>query len=220
MIEYLGPVITLYKLLIDSLKLVFDKGKIEKTKDVQRKIIEIQLLLEEIIDNAEKILPIIKGKMDTKKFSKEERDELRRLSYLQRGKLDLLTEHMNDATSTEIMKLFAPNTRRRIIDLTHIKGGVIRELFFHLRHFEGTQILYTSSVMYEWNHDRFLAEGSSYTDQMLRPTKKKKISIFERIEEQEGIVSQLAECSKELSDFIKSQMDIEDVIFHKGKRDG
>lgn len=219
MIAYLSLIVSLFKLVIEGVKSGHDKANLEKKRDIQRKIIEIQLLLEDIIDNAQKILPIIKRKMATKKFSKEESEVLKALSYSQWRKLDLLLGHMDDPTSEELMRLFAPDTRRKIIELIFIKGGVIRELVFHLRHSEETQVLYASSVMYEWNHDRFLAEGSSYTNQILRPTKKKKISIFERIEEQEGIVSQLAECSKELSDFIKSHMDIEDVIFRKGKRD-
>jgi hypothetical protein len=112
------------------------------------------------------------------------------------------------------MKLFAPNTRRRIIDLIHIKGGAIEHLIFDLYRLDEKRLSCTDSAMYEWNHDRFIEEGRSYTDQILWHTKKR-ISIFERIEEQEGIVFKLAECSKELSDFIKSQMDIEDVVLYR-----
>lgn len=60
MIEYLGPVISLYKLIIDGLKSVYDKSKTEQKRDVQRKIIAVQLLLEDIIDNAQKILYTIR----------------------------------------------------------------------------------------------------------------------------------------------------------------
>lgn len=215
MIEYLGPVISLYKLIIDGLKLVYDKSKVEKKKDVQRKIVEIQLSLEDIIENAQEILSIIKRNAEKKKFDKEEIDVLRRLLYSQRHRLHLLVDHLHDDTSEEIMKLFAPNIRRRIIELVHIKGGAIQHLILDLCRLDEMQIPYANTVMYEWNHDRFVAEGDSYTDQILLRTKNKKISVFEMMEKQERIVSELAECSKELSDFIKSQMDIEDVVLFR-----
>jgi len=220
MIEYLGPVISLYKLIIDGLKSVYDKSKTEKKKDVQRKIIEVQLLLEDIIDNAQKILSTIKRNMDKKKFSKEEIDVLRGLLYSQHCRLSLLLDHLRDDTSEEIMKLFAPNIRRRIIDLVHIKRGAIGHLIFDLHRLDEMQIPYTNTAMYEWSHDRFIEEGGSYADQILLQTKKKKISVFERMDEQEKIVSELAECSKKLSDFIKSQMDIEDVVLYRENKEG
>lgn len=215
MIEYLGPVISLYKLIIDGLKSVYDKSKGEKKKDVQRKILQIQLSLEDIIDNAKEILSIIKRNTYKKEFSKEEIAVLKRLLYSQRHRLHLLLYHLSDDTSEEIMKLFAPNIRRRIIDLVHIKGGAIQHLLFDLHRFDEMQIPYTNTAMYKWSHDRFIEEGDTYTNQILLQAKKKEISVFERMEEQEGIVSDLAECSKELSDFIKSQMDIEDVVLFR-----
>lgn len=82
------------------------------------------------------------------------------------------------------------------------------------------QIPYTNTAIYEWGHDKFIEKGDSYADQILLQTKKKQISVFERMDEQEKIVSELAECSKELSDFIKSQMDIEDVVLYRENREG
>ncbi len=218
MIEYLGPVISLYKLITDSLKSLYDKGKVKKKKHIQRKIIEIQLSLEDIIDNAQEILSLIKRNAEKKSFSKEEIDVLKRLLYSQRHRLHLLLAHLRDDTSEEIMKLFAPNIRRRIIDLVHIKGGAIEYLIFDLHRSDEKRFPYINSAIYEWNHDRFIEEGSSYAAQILRRTEKRKISIFERIEEQEGIVTGLAECSKELSDFIRSQIDIEDVVLCRGRK--
>lgn len=220
MIEYLGPVISLYKLIIDGLKSIYDKSRAEKKRDVQRKIIEIQLLLEDIIDNAQEILSTIKKNMDKKKFSEEEIDALRGLLYSQRHRLRLLLDHLHDDTSEEIMKLFAPNIRRRITDLVHIKGGAIEYLIFDLQKFDKTQIPYTDTAIYEWRHDRFIKEGNFYVDQILRQAKKKKSSVFERMDEQEKIVLELAECSKELSDFIKIQIDIEDVVLYREKKEG
>ena len=217
MIEQLGPIISLYELIINGLKSVYDKDKVKKKKEVQIKIIKIQLLLEEIIDNAQEILSIIKRNRDNKKFSKKEIDRLRGLLYSQRRRLRLLLDHIHDDTSEEIMKLFTPDIRRRIIDLVHIKGGAIEHLIYDLDIFDYKTFdrLYTDPMIdvYDWDHTKFMKEGRSYIRQTTRA--KKKISIFERMPEQDKIVSDLGECSKELSDFIRSQINIEDIELYK-----
>jgi hypothetical protein len=214
MIAYIGPVISLYKLIIDGLKSASAKVKDKDKRNIQKKIIEIQLLLESIIDNAQQILLTIKKNLAIEKFSKEETEVLTGHLYSQHRRLHLLLEHLRDDTSEEILKLFAPNIRRRIIELVHLKGGVIECLLFGLERFDETRIPIFVTTIYEWNHDRFIVMGHS--DKHL---KNKKVTVNEWVKEQERSVSELIDCSKELSDFIKSHMNIEDVVLYREKRE-
>jgi hypothetical protein len=212
MIEYLAPVISLGKLITEGLKSIRNKSIVRSKRVVQRKIIQVQLLLEDVIDNAHRILSIIENKAHTRKLSPAETNELLSLSRSQQSNIILIVKHLSDYTSDDILKLFAPSTRRRIFELIHIKGGVIQELLRDLQLSDEEDVLYADSVMYEWDFDRFIDNGFSYARAIVRHQNSEKISIFERLPEQRDIVAQLAACSQELSDFIRGQMNIEDVV--------
>ena len=218
MLEHLNLVASLYKLLIYGLTKVRDNIKASRKKSIQRKIIEIQLLLEDIIDNAQEVISTVKNYGKKKKITRQDIEELERMLYSQSRRLSLLLQNLRDDTSAEIMRLFTPDIRRRIIDLIHIKGGAIEQVLFMINRFgkiklvKNQPVIQTYADLQDWSHDIFVKEGKPYVNQLLIMGREAKVSILGRQREQEQVVNELIECSKKLSDFIKSQIGIEDII--------
>jgi hypothetical protein len=99
MIEYLSPVISLGTLITGGLESIRDKGVVKSKKDFQRNIIRIQLLLEDIIDDANEILSIFQGNLAAKQLSQSEIDNLISLSYAQQHHILLMAEHLSGTHS-------------------------------------------------------------------------------------------------------------------------
>jgi hypothetical protein len=218
MLEPLGPVVSLYKLLLEGLSKASKAIKDNKKKAIQRKIIEIQLSLEEIIDNSQEILSFMERFCHENKANQNIIHELKRLLYRQHQRICILLEQINDHNSGEIMKLFAPEIRRNIIGLIHIKGGFIQEFLQNKSYFENIKIsknqLITNihSALLDWNHDSFISEGHSYIRSLYANLKKSDIIISKRLQEQKQVVDALIECSKGLSEFIKKDIGIEEFF--------
>ena len=218
MLESLGPVVTLFKLILEGLTKATKTIKSTKKKALQRKIIEIQLSLEDIIDNAQEILSIFEYISHKTKVNENTLRNLEGLLYRQYDRIYILMEQINDHGSEEIMKLFAPDIRRNIINLIHIKGGFIQEvirtfsLFKNIRISKNQIIGSVEPALLDWNHDRFIIEGLSYVRTLQESYKTSDVVISERLSDQRQVVDDLVECSKRLSEFIKTQIGIEEFF--------
>ncbi len=222
MIEFLSPVVSLFKLIIDSLEKVSGSIRSTRKKQFFRKIIELQLCLEDIIDRAENIISFIEDSR-RHKIAKKDLDQFQRLLYKQNQKLYNLTDILSDDAFDEIMTLFAPETKRKIWMLINLKGGFIQEVVRRFHSFEQVELINNEitikTKLLEWNHDTFLEKGHSYLTELEKGLKKASIPISNRQQEQEQIVKALINCSSELSEFIKSQVKVEDVIIRKKRQD-
>ena len=218
MLESLGPVISLFKLLLEGLSKASKSIKTNKKKSIQRKIIEIQLSLEDIIDNAQEIFTFVERCSHKTRVNQNIVRDLESLLYRQHHRIHILLDQIRDPNSDEIMKLFAPDIRRNIIDLIHMKRGFIQEVLRSISYFNNIKIsknqLTTNiqSVLLNWNHERFTSEGNSYLRSLYDNRKKSNIVISERLSDQRQIVDDLLQCSKELSGFIKKQIGIEEFF--------
>lgn len=219
MIEYLSPVVSLFKLVIDGLSKAGDAIKGGHKKDIQRKIIEIQLALEDIIDRAQEILSAIEELSHREKIVKEDVETLQRLIYRQNSRIYHLIDLLHDDISDDIMKLFVPEMRRRIWDLINLKGGFIAHLVHHFEDIKLTKNQITmKSMLIEWNHQAFIEQGHSYVIQLERNSKSTTVPISDHKDNQRAIIDALIECSKEMSDLIKKQIKVEDVVIRKSHR--
>ena len=57
--QLLGPLVSLFKLLVEGISKTAGTIKSKKHKAIQRKLVEIQLSLEDIIENAQHLFSII-----------------------------------------------------------------------------------------------------------------------------------------------------------------
>jgi len=219
MLESLGPLVSLFKLFAEGLAKAVKKISSSHKRALWRKILEIQLSLEAIIDNAQEILSAIEtcGR-DDYEINQEIVRDIENLVYHQKARIHMLVDQMHDKDSDEIMRLFAPDIRRNILDLIHIKRGIIGHMIYALSHWEYIEIsgrelvANLKTTLLSWDHEKFLLEGSSYIDNLDSSTKMKKVVVSDHLQKQREIVNELMECSKKLSSFIKSQMNLEDVI--------
>lgn len=215
MIESFGPIGSLFRLIVDGLKGASRLGKLSKKRNVARKIVEIQLYLEDIIERAEKILSVIDRNVGKKKLPKKEGRLLQELLHSQLHKIEALQLSLHDDTADQIMKLFLPKIRRQIGGLIHAKGGAINDLIDFFPHFDETQGAYEDFGAPDWNHSIFMREGLAHISYRGRPASKKtKVSLFDRMDERKARVAELVNCSEELSDFIRSNIPIEEAVLH------
>lgn len=184
MVENIGTLVALYKTLIEGIRSIKLRTKSKQKNRIHRKIITIQIILENIIDTAEQILSIINIHIEgDSKLDKNTKNKLKNLTSLQRNNLVELLVTLRDDTSEYIFKLFAPQLRRNIIQYIHIKGGRIEKLIWNLDQFESRNL--------------------------------KKLYNVEHYKEGIELLSQLKNCSKDLSNFIKSHINLEEAILMK-----
>ena len=79
MIELLAPLISITKLLSEGLKSLRKQKITGKKREFQKAIVSIQLLLEDIIRNAQEILSIVERRKTAEELDS---DEINRLVYL------------------------------------------------------------------------------------------------------------------------------------------
>ncbi len=219
MIEYLSPIVSLFKLIVDGLSKAGESIKGSQKKEIQRKIIEIQLALEDIIDRAQEILSAIEELSSREKIAKKDIEPLQHLIYRQNNRIYRLIDLLADEVSDNIMKLFVPEARRMIWDLINQKGGFLSDLVRHFEEIKVTKNQVTiKAVLIDWNHEAFIEQGHSYLRQVERSSKRSTVPISNRIDNQKQIVDALIECSKEMSDLIKKQIKIEDVVIRKRRK--
>lgn len=215
--DFLSPVVSLFNLFNEGLKMANDIIKSSQSNSVKRKIIQIQLTLEDIIENAHEILSIAKGSSQ-KNHIPNDLQTLETMLFLQVRNLRRLLDFVRDDTSEKIMKMFTPKMRRNIIDLIHFKGGIIESVLYILSDYnkeyfqlkKNELIINTNPILLNWNHGKFITDSIEYTRQ-IEEMKTIQMVFSERYEEHEQIVRELAACSNELSDFIKSNISLADV---------
>jgi len=219
MLESIGPIISLFKLFAEGLAKAAKKISSSHKRALWRKILEIQLSLEAIIDNAQEILSAIEETIyDNNKNNEQIVRSIQSLVYRQYRRINMLLDQMRDKDSDEIMRLFAPDIRRNILELIHLKGGVISHMLNTLRNWKDVEIsgreIVTNlkSNLLTWDHEKFLLEGSSYIEKLDSSPTRKKVVVSDHLQKQRALVNDLMNCSKQLSSFIKSQMSLEDVI--------
>jgi hypothetical protein len=219
MIEYISPIVSLFKLIVDGLSKAGESIKGSQKKEIQRKIIEIQLALEDIIDRAQEILSAIEELSSREKIAKKDIEPLQHLIYRQRNKIYRLMDLLVDEVLDNIMKLFVPEARRMILSLMNRKNSFLSDLVSNVEEIKVTKNqLIIKSVLIDWNHEAFIEQGHSYLRQVAQISKRSTVPISNHIDNQKQIVNALIECSKEMSDLIKKQIKIEDVVIRKRRK--
>ena len=219
MIEALGPLVSLFRLFLEGLTKVTQSADNSYKRGVQRKILELQLSLQDVIDNGLEILAtIFPSNTDRRPLDEDAIRRFTQLVYAQRRAIATIAEQLCDENLKDIMGLFTPETRRSIGELVHMKGGVIDELLDCLLKYteakeRGQQLtVEVNTAVLTWNHDRFVAEGHSYTRFVFRARADTNISLLQRLEEQQPVLRELVQCSNRLSEFISKHFDLDTVI--------
>jgi hypothetical protein len=100
MIESLGPLVSVFRLLVEGISKSAKAIKSSKNRAIKRKLIEIQLSLEDIIDNAEYLFSLIENsKGKTQKENQKLVEEFKRALYTQLARLRIFIDQITDHTS-------------------------------------------------------------------------------------------------------------------------
>lgn len=126
MIEQLGTLLTAVELFRDGITSILNWGGLSKRKDIQRRIVSIQLNLEDIISTAEKIFMLIKDVSETK--NQPQIQDIKALAFSQLSSIRKLTIDMMDEEFEKIIKLMAPSFGREIFNYVHPKQERLRTL--------------------------------------------------------------------------------------------
>ncbi len=220
MIESLGPLVSVFKLFLEGISKAAKTIKSSKNKAFQRKIIEIQLSLEDIIENAQYLLSLIeRSSQSHKNENKELMEDFKDSLYSQLSRIYIIMDQITDNTSEKILKLFAPDLRRNIWDLANMKMGAIN-LVLRAMHDgmdktkmseEGLKSTIQSASL-NWDHKRFVSEGESYLSQLDEHNKESQHLLSDHLKEQKEIIRCLSLCSNEFSQFIEKHIKIQDAI--------
>jgi len=220
MIEYLGPLVSLFKLLTQGIAESWKAIKSSRNKAIQRKFIEIQLSLEDIIENAERLFVLIEKSRD--KDQKENQDlleEFRSGLYAQIQRLNILIDQITDHTSGEILKLFAPDLRRKISLLIHSKMStiyiVLRGMYDIKEKTTISKEGFTATIqtaLLNWNHQKFVTGGESYLRELGRHSKKASLVLSDHLQEQKEVIEDLTVCSNDFSEFLKEHVSLPDAV--------
>jgi hypothetical protein len=220
MIESLGPLVSLFKLLVEGISKSAKAIKSSKNRAIKRKLIEIQLSLEDIIDNAEYLLSLIENSIGkTQKENRELVDGFKKALYKQLERLRIFMDQITDNTSEEILKIFAPGLRRNILILTQRKMSAVNWVLSSM--YDTIQKTTVSknglnaiiqSELIRWDHQRFVNEGQSYWVELSRSSKRAKVLLSDHLKEQKEIIKSLNLCSKDFSEFIKEHISIQETI--------
>lgn len=126
MIDQLGTLLTALDLFKDGIGAVLKWGELSKRKDIQRRIISIQLNLEDIISTAEKIFNIIEEACTSNDQSKLQ--DLKALAFSQISSIRKLSMDMRDEEFEKVVKLMAPEFGREVFRYIHPKQERLRTL--------------------------------------------------------------------------------------------
>jgi len=220
MIESLGPLISLFRLLTQGIAESWKTIKSSRNKAIQRKFIEIQLSLEDIIENAERLFVLIEESRD--KGQNENQDlleEFRSGLYAQIQRLKIIIEQITDQTSGEILKLFAPDLRRNISLLIYSKMSaiyIVLQGMYDIK--EKTRISkkgFTATIqtaLLNWNHQKFVTGGESYLRELGRQSKKVSLVLSDHLQEQKKVIEDLTVCSNDFSKFLKLHVSLPEAV--------
>ena len=220
MIESLGPLVSVFKLLVQGISKSAKAIKSSKNRAIKRKLIEIQLSLEDIIENAEHLFSLIESSTGrTQKGNRELVEEFKRALYAQLERIRIFMDQITDNTSEEILKIFAPDLRRNILILTQTKRSAVNWVLLAMYDIiEKTTVskdglkATIQSALINWDHQRFVAEGQSYLAELGRSSKGAKLLFSDHLKEQKEIIKSLSLCSKDFSEFIKEHVNIQEAI--------
>ena len=94
-----------------------------------------------------------------------------------------------------------------------IETVISRIYFFNNIEISNNQLVTNIQLaLLDWNHDSFISEGHSYVRKLYGKGKKGDIIIAARLPEQKQVVDALVKCSKGLSEFIKTEIGIEEFF--------
>lgn len=104
MIESLGPLVSVFKLLLEGVSKSAKAIKSSKNMAIKRKLIEIQLSLEDVIENAEHLFSVIESSTGrTQRENRELVEEFKRALYAQLGRIPIFLDQITDNSSEEIL---------------------------------------------------------------------------------------------------------------------
>jgi len=220
MIESLGPLVSLFKLFVEGISKAGRTIKSSKNMAIQRKLIEIQLSLEDIIENAERLFSVIESSTGkTQRENRELVEEFKRALYAQLERIRIFMDQITDNTSEEILKIFAPDLRRNILILTQRKmsavNWVLSAIYDTIKKTTVSKDGLNATIqtaLINWDHQRFVDDGRSYWAELSRSSKRAKLLLSDHLQEQKEIIKSLSLCSKDFSEFIKEHINIQEAI--------
>jgi hypothetical protein len=227
MIESLGPLVSFFKLLLQGIAESWKAIKSAKNKAIQRKLLEIQLSLEDIIDNADHLLVLIEESSD--KGLKEDSgylEEFKSGLYAQIQRLNIFLNQVSDPTSGELLRLFAPDVRRKISLLIETKMSavyVVLRAMYDIKEkakLSKDGLTFTiQSALLEWDHKKFVTGGEIYLSELGRHSKKANFLVADHLQQQRRVINDLTQCSKEFSEFLKAHVSVQDAVHLLRKKD-
>jgi len=181
MLRYLDVMTMLFESLVSGLYVAKDKIKSIGDDAVVRKIIQIQQLLEDIIENAREQINIIK-----KMKQINELDTIKPLLSNQMRKINYLHDLFFDDDTKKLYRCFSPDTRRKIIDIFKYKLGALNYVIQEIDNLAEQEI---KNYIKDFDAEH----------------------IFKGIKYQEEMISKLEECSIKIADYISKQFDIREI---------
>lgn len=113
MIEYLSPIAAVYNILKNAIKDAMDHFELSQRKEIQRKIVSLQLILVNIIETADRIyerIDVIRA--NAHDSNRKVLEDIKALAFSQNHALYKLATELEDSTTEEILRLLSPNVRR------------------------------------------------------------------------------------------------------------
>jgi hypothetical protein len=180
-IEVIGPVITIFRLVIDGIRALLARGEIQEERRIKRWLVELQMRLENLIDESECLVSTICNLPPHDRLQMGDIENvracLRRVGGLTAAFLndiphgqsiaerEIHTDEQADYYYYErfrspvedlVLRLLTPETRRAIWKLTHQRSTLIRGLFRYftdLQFNESTGELRVFLLENPWEHE-------------------------------------------------------------------
>jgi hypothetical protein len=203
----LGPVVSFFKLFIDGIKLLKDKINDSKKSAVLSELKEMKLLLEKIIDTAQKLLSLAENKYDMKSI-----DELKQLLHYQKENIWHLLDLYHSKPIQETLMMFTPSIGRRINELLRMKKDAIYLYISKLGRLDKDLLNYPYAASFAWNHNKFVDFGEEYVHELFHNSMQEHANVLDVLKQQKSCILDLISCSNELSGFFANQLSIQDVI--------
>jgi hypothetical protein len=211
MLEYLKLLISVIKPVLDGIRSASNTIKAERRKDIQRRILEIHLLLVDIIDSANSLLSLVKTFANKPAITKDDINLFRFFLNMQRGRLEVMDTLIQDPTSKHMMDIFAPSTRMQFMNTMSGKVSAIGNIIIELDNYLYKD--YSETLpKYELELSLINFYLPEYGINSLAPITHHEISVYDRIEEQDSVVSELISCSRQLSELIRDVISFDDII--------
>ena len=86
-------------------------------------------------------------------------------------------DNLEDDSSDDIMRIFTPIIRRRIIELIHMKGGFLGFVLHKIGSIDENAALTSNRLLLDWNHDDYMKYGEKYTELIVKKYGDAEVSI-------------------------------------------